>query len=115
MKSIALVLQAAVTFARQAEFRRRYCGASLRGAPSKMGGFYFRRSLETLLRNEFKKSSSILRDLESEFNCVLSEQLDLLVAVSLSVLLGKPKPGEAMVTFCGAAANNAPLGERQRA
>jgi hypothetical protein len=32
-------------------------------------------------------SSSGLRDLESEFGCVLSEQLDLLVAVSLLVVL----------------------------
>jgi len=33
-------------------------------------------------------SSPGLRDLESEFGCVLSEQLDLLVAVSLFVVLG---------------------------
>ena len=33
-------------------------------------------------------SSSGLRDLESEFGGVLSEQLDLLVAVSLFVVLG---------------------------
>jgi len=33
-------------------------------------------------------SSSGLRDLESEFGRILSEQLDLLVAVSLFVVLG---------------------------